>query len=140
MKTWTSNKITCIPPLDAIQHFLDNHTINTIPTFYTEEDIIKYNYPIKHTIKSYLDKNANRLIICCPLMVWNRIHDTFIMDTKTYKIQHHTNEEIILCNLVNWYKNLNTGVPTLSRNKWCIPGYARIIFKNKDTILLSTIL
>ena len=45
-------------------------------------------------------------------------------------------EDDLLQSYVGWYKNsLKCLIPLAPKPKWCIPGYATILFKNKDTLI-----
>jgi len=87
---------------------------------------------------SYLDKNLNSAFLCCRLLFWIYIKETFNDDSDTYKIVEGAREEYIIQRWICWFhENINLQIVLPKLSHLCIPGYANILFKNKDTLLES---
>ena len=92
---------------------------------------------LHNTARTYLDKNMQCGHISCQIMYWSRIKSTFVDDREAHEIQVGVDEASLLLKKVEWYKRENIEIPLAKKEKWCIPGYAKVLFKNKDTLQAS---
>ena len=89
-------------------------------------------------VTSLLDKSKHCPLIYCAHVFWLKLSKTYIQDTIHYKFFSSISESDLLCEHARWDKNdLKCVIPLAKKDKWCIPGYATIIFKDKDTYLLD---
>ena len=82
-----------------------------------------------------LDKNKLCQIVTCQYLFWLKMKETYIIDQLHYDIVSALSADELLNNFVDWYKSLKCEIPLAAKNLWCIPGYATIVFKDKDTYI-----
>ena len=105
--------------------------------FISEKQVKSLARKINMCVNSPLDKNKLCHIVACKYLFWLKMNETYIEDTLHYDIESAISEDELLNNFVEWYKNLNCSIPLAPKHLWCIPGYATILFKDKDTYKLD---
>ena len=106
--------------------------------FINEHDVISIMKMLGKCVTSLLGKNKLCPIICCAHLFWLKLSETYIQDTIHYRVFSSLSESDILYEHARWYKhNLKCVIPLAKKDKWCIPGYATILFKDKDTCSLN---
>ena len=105
-------------------------------SFITEMQIKKVVTYLDECVISMLDKNKLCSFIVCRCLFWLKMCETYVQDDVHYNILSNMSEDDLLQSYVGWYKNsLKCHIPLAPKPKWCIPGYATILFKNKDTLI-----
>ena len=105
--------------------------------FINEKLVKRLTKKIMTCIISPHDKNKLCQIVTCQYLFWLKMYVTYINDHLHFSTVSALSEDELLYTYENWYKKLKCILPLTPKKLWCIPGYATILFKDKDTYKLE---
>ena len=102
-------------------------------TFMSEKQVSSAMKSINLLVTGFLDKNGLASFSQCQKLFWLKMKETYVDDLVHYEITSALSEKVLLDQLEEWYVSLCCSIPLANKSKWCIPGYATFLVKDKDT-------